>query len=418
MRTTTIALSLLLGILPALCHAAVIGHMAPPEPLSHARIDALPAAEQPAWRAYLARSQTALEADKQALMRERAGLPVPEPVREGRGGEAAMPLDRPAAWYASAEARHIADHIVSFQTPSGGWGKNMPRSGPLRQRGQHYVAGEGPKDAWTFVGTIDNDATTTELRFLARVQAQLPGAEGARYRESFSRGIRYLLASQYPNGGFPQVYPLNGGYHDAITYNDSALGEVVALLDAVAGRQGDYVVVAAALAAEAQQARDKVLQLIAATQVTVNGVRTGWCQQYDMLSQAPAGARNFEPVALAAGETSSMLVTLMQLKHPAPEIKAAIHAGVAWLKQVALHDLAWRKVSPEAGSQLIEQKGAGPLWARYYDIATMKPIFGDRDRSIHDNVNEISAERRNGYGWYGTWPDKALRQYAAWALAH
>jgi PelA/Pel-15E family pectate lyase len=96
----------------------------------------------------------------------------------------------------------------------------------------------------------------------------------------------------------------------------------------------------------------------------------------------------------------------------------AIRAGAAWLEKVALRDVVWTGKSPDKGRMLIAAPGAGPLWSRYYDIATMKPIFGDRDRSIHDDVNEISIERRNGYGWYGLWPAEALAQYAVWSRAH
>jgi PelA/Pel-15E family pectate lyase len=48
----------------------------------------------------------------------------------------------------------------------------------------------------------------------------------------------------------------------------------------------------------------------------------------------------------------------------------------------------------------------------------MRPIFGDRDRSIHDDVNELSLERRNGYGWYGSWPTAVLAAYETWSRAH
>src|SRR5689334_14283457 len=126
MRTTRTALSLLLSLLPAIPHAATVGHMAPPEPLTATRIGTLPAAEQPAWQAYLLPSQFAMAADKAALALERAGqagpAQVPEQAPSAHGGEAAMPLDRAPAWYASPDARHIADHILSFQTPAGGWG--------------------------------------------------------------------------------------------------------------------------------------------------------------------------------------------------------------------------------------------------------------------------------------------------------
>ena len=93
----------------------------------------------------------------------------------------------------------------------------MGFSGALRLPGQPYAANnlnaypdpndfDKPRDPqWNYVGTLDNDATNTELHFLAKVQAQAPGKEGDAYRASFIKGIHYLLAAQFPNGGFPQV---------------------------------------------------------------------------------------------------------------------------------------------------------------------------------------------------------------------
>jgi len=58
------------------------------------------------------------------------------------------------------------------------------------------------------------------------------------------------------------------------------------------------------------------------------------------------------------------------------------------------------------------------MWARYYSLTTGKPIFGDRDKTIHDNVMDLSLERRNGYAWYGGGPAKVLKEYAAWSKEH
>jgi PelA/Pel-15E family pectate lyase len=428
MQLRTTAAVLVMSLVSAAASAAVTGHMVPAQPLAETQVSGMAAADQAAWRDYIARSKQLLAADKEALASERKAGPVPAPAPYGHPGEASMPLQRAAAWYASPEARHVADNIVSFQTPAGGWGKNVDRSGPVRLRGQHYIAEDmplaiapgtrEPPSNWTFVGTIDNDATVTELRFLARVQAQAPGTAGAAYRESFLKGVRYLLQSQYPNGGFPQIYPLQGGYHDAVTLNDDAMVNVVELLGKVGARAGDYAFVPPALAAEVGRATEKALRVILATQVVAGGVRTGWSQQYETVSLAPAGARNFEPVSLATGESAGVLLMLMQLPDPGPEVVAAVHAGVAWLRRVALRDVDWKTTTPQAGRQLVSSPGAGPIWSRYYDITSMKPVFGDRDKSIHDDVGEISLERRNGYGWFGTAPAKVLRLYATWAKGH
>lgn len=393
--------------------AAVVGHMSPAEPLTVERIRTLPQAQQAPWFTYLARSHAQMEEDKAVLAGERGDQPAPAPPPIAHGGSG-MPLHKPATWYARPEARRVADTIVSFQTPAGGWGKNADRSGPPRARGQNYVGDEG----WSYVGTIDNDATITELRFLARVQAQLPGAEGDAYRASFVKGVRYLLRAQYPNGGFPQVYPLQGGYHDAVTINDDAMVNVVTLLSEVARKKEDYAFVPANVADAARDAVGRSVNAILAAQITAGGTLTGWAQQYDELTLAPAGARNFEPIALSSSESAKVLAFLMTIPDPSPEVMRSIRAGAAWLERVALRDVVWTAKSPDKGRILIPGPGAGPLWSRYYDIATMKPIFGDRDRSIHDDVNEISLERRNGYGWYGMWPQEALARYAAWSRAH
>jgi PelA/Pel-15E family pectate lyase len=381
------SLWLLLACAPGASGAAEIGHMTPPPPVTDARIAALPPSQQASWRAYLAQSRALAAADKAALAAERGAGPV--------------------------AARHVADQIVSFQTPAGGWGKNVDRRGPLRQRGQNWVA-----TGASYVGTIDNNATTTELRFLARVQARTPGADGARYRDSFLKGLRYLFQAQYPNGGFPQIYPLEGGYHDAITFNDDALVDVAGLFQSVAARQGDYAFVPPAVAGQARDAVDKVMQLILATQVTAGGVRTAWGQQHDALTLAPVGARNFEPTALVSRESGGVLMFLMALPAPSPQVVSAVHAGAAWLKRAALLDIAWTAGAAPEGRRRVASQGDGPIWSRYYDLATMRPIFGDRDRSIHDDVNELSLERRNGYGWYGSWPTAVLAAYETWSRAH
>jgi PelA/Pel-15E family pectate lyase len=105
----------------------------------------------------------------------------------------------------------------------------------------------------------------------------------------------------------------------------------------------------------------------------------------------------------------------MSLREPSPAVRAAVHTGIATLHELARSDLAWGKVNEADGRRLTQQPGAGPLWARYYDLSTHQPIFGDRDKSLHDDVNEVSLERRNGYAWWGIWPRKTLTAYEAWA---
>jgi PelA/Pel-15E family pectate lyase len=421
-----------LGLLVATpLSSAVIGRSRPAESITAARIATLPKKNRALWLAYLERSQKQLHLDRTTFAAERtAGAPEPAMPNPGFAGRS-MPLDRDAAWYGTAEARHVADVIVSFQTPAGGWSKNLDMSGAPRARGQSYTTDnlskhpgvddfDTPRDPhWNYVGTLDNDATNTELHFLVLVAAATPGAAGDAYRASFLRGIRYLLAAQFPNGGWPQVWPLEGGYHDAITFNDNAVTESAETLTAVAEGTGNYSFVPTVLRLNAKMAAHHALVCILATQVIVKGQRTVWAQQHDALTLAPVAGRNYEPAALSAGESSDLLVYLMRLPHPSRAVIGAVDAGIEWLKAAAITGQEWVGGRDTPGGRHLEARdGAGPIWARYYDISTGRPVFGDRDKTIHDDVSELSLERRNGYAWYSTGPQRALDAYAAWSKKH
>jgi len=404
--------------------AKVIAINQPALTLTEARSGTLPDAERAVWLAYLLRSKAQARADRQSLAAELPPGQTPPPPPQAVGpSNYNMPLDRPAVWYKSAEALRIADTMVSFQTPAGGWSKNQNRAGPPRLPGQRYgndaetmvqdpANFDAPYDRfWTFVGTLDNDATTTEMRFLARVSDALPGERGARYRESIVRGVEYLLAAQYPNGGWPQIWPLEGGFHDGITFNDNAVAKAAMLLQDVA-QAPTYRFVPGSLRQKASAAVNKAVDVILAAQVSRDGQLLGWPQQVDPLTLEPISARNYEPRSVASGETTEVLIFLMNRPSPSPAIRAAVEGGTAWLKQVALYDHAWEKT--EGGRKLFARKGGGPLWSRNYDVVSGQPIFGDKNRTIHDDVNEISEGRRNGYNWWVTQPQDALKAYAEW----
>jgi len=105
-----------------------------------------------------------------------------------------------------------------------------------------------------------------------------------------------------------------------------------------------------------------------------------------------------------------------QLPNPTSVEQRAIRAAATWFKKTAIYGQAYGRTANGRG--LTPTPGAGPIWSRYYQLDTDTPIFGDRDRSIHDDLNELSAERRNGYGWYNSEPQNALDQFEKWSQQH
>ena len=108
----------------------------------------------------------------------------------------------------------------------------------------------------------------------------------------------------------------------------------------------------------------------------------------------------------------------MTLPNPSPAITAAVHAAAAWFERTALKDVVYAPAPNGSGHQLIPTPGAPALWSRYTEIGSDRAIFGDRDRSIHDQVSAISSERRAGYAWFVTSPKSALADYAKWSMRH
>lgn len=58
---------------------------------------------------------------------------------------------------------------------------------------------------------------------------------------------------------------------------------------------------------------------------------------------------------------------------------------------------------------------AEPLWARFYEIGTNRPIFCGNNGVIKRSMAEVEPERRNGYMWYCKTPNELLsKAYPEW----
>jgi len=314
--------------------------------------------------------------------------------------------NKPDEWYASAEALRISDNLVLYQRSSGGWPKNIDMAKPLSESGRASLLREQKKTD----STIDNGATFTQLSFLARV---ITAQHQERHRESFMKGLDYLLKAQYPNGGWPQFYPDLSGYYKHITYNDDAMIGVMKLLRDVADAKPVYTFVDEARRTRAASAVEKGIECILKTQVIVNGKRTVWCAQHDEVTFAPAAARTFEVVSLSGGESVGIVRFLMSIKDPSPAVVEAIESAIAWFERSQLKGIKW--VENGTDRVVVQDPNAGSLWARFYEIGTNRPIFVGRDGVVKYSVAEIEHERRTGYSWYVDAPAKLLQKdYPAW----
>lgn len=323
-------------------------------------------------------------------------------------------------WFSTDEGKLVLANVIGRQLPCGGWPKNYdaltpPGTEDAEKDNPLIPAGDRHKD-WLGVGTIDNDATYSELRLLARA-IRLTPSDAA--RAAFDRGVEFILKMQYPNGGFPQRFPLQNNYGRHITFNDDAmLGVMEFCRDAGAG-QVDFAFVPPATRERLLAADAKALDCILACQVRQGGVPTIWGQQHDEVTLAPAKARAYELPSLCSNESASITLYLMKIRNPDARIREAVEGAVAYFEKTAIFGQEYSRLTGpqyEKGSdRLLHPKPDAPaIWARFYDLDTNTPLFSDRDSSRHSRLEEISYERRNGYSWYSEKPGKVLERYAKW----
>ncbi|WP_116106295.1 pectate lyase [Lewinella sp. IMCC34191] len=322
-----------------------------------------------------------------------------------------------ADWYGSREAERIADNLLVYQHTTGGWPKNMDMASELSPADIDRIA-SAKTDPDDELGrpTIDNRATYPQLQYLARVYER---GKQERYRAAFLRGVDYLLEAQYPNGGWPQFYPLRKGYYQNITYNDGAMIGVLEFLREIV--DGDYPFVDATRVTAAREAIEKGIDVVLKTQVEVDGQLTAWCAQHDPESLEPAKARAYELVSLSGSESVGIVEFLMEIEKPDSAVIRSVRSAVDWFERVQLTGLRLLRQKNDdlpKGYDLIvgfDPEHGEPLWARFYEIGTNYPMFVGRDGVVRYALSEIEYERRVGYSWINDWARRLLeRDYPAW----
>ena len=268
---------------------------------------------------------------------------------------------------ALAVAREAADILALGQLEVGGWFYEV------------YLGPAGPVDAYFLkdrgnpavsdlrnAGVMDDDVTQSAVRFMVAIH-QVTGE--MRYGVSARAGLAFLLESQYPLGGWPQVYPPRAGHYQThYTLNDGTMNDCMeALLEG-------YLTYGDARYLEAVKRGGEWL-----IQAQLPGDQGGWAQQYDM-NMRPAWARWFEPPAVCSAVTARVIGTLIQLYLETGNDRylTPIPAAIAWLER----------------SQIAEGR-----WARFYEVGSNRPLYVNTSQQV--SYSPINA--RPGYSWEGSY---------------
>ncbi|AZA56391.1 pectate lyase [Chryseobacterium shandongense] len=307
----------------------------------------------------------------------------------------------------------LAEKILLYQLPVGGWGKQLEDKSvvnynlPVDNNLLRKIKSTGDDHA-----TIDNNATSREINILMKAYSETKNPD---YLKAAEKGIRYLLAMQYENGGFPQYYPNKGLYRKQITFNDNAMINALTVLYNTAEGKNDFAAVEAKLKEQSKKAVQKGIECILNVQVLQNGKPTIWADQYNELTLEPDKARAFEPISLATAESVG-IVRFLMLQPVTPEIEKSVKSAVQWFTENDIEGYSYNVVKQNGKTvRVLAEDKNSVVWARFYDIHDNRPLFGDRDGSVKYNYNDVSEERRNGYSWFGDFAKKLIdKEYPKW----
>jgi PelA/Pel-15E family pectate lyase len=324
--------------------------------------------------------------------------------------------DQPS--YAPEQVREIATNLLLFQRANGGWVKDYDMQAVLNDEQKKQIQDTRAKADTSF----DNHTTPPQVEYLARAFTQL--GEPA-WREACERGLDFMMAAQYPNGGFPQRWPGTKGIAARITFNDGVMMSIMGVLRDAAEKAPHFAWLDEPRRVRCVAAVARGVDCLLRSQIRVEGRPTGWGQQHDEKTLETVGARTFEMPCTSPADTTEIVRFLMETKSPTPDVVAAIEGAVAWLKAAQLSGIRVERVpapkeeffrhTAEFDVVVVADPKAAPLWARMVEVGSNRPIFASRDGIKRYSLAEVDRERRTGSGWYGNWPLRLIeREYPAW----
>jgi len=311
----------------------------------------------------------------------------------------------------------IGDNILLYQKDNGGWPKNYDMLAILTTSQKDSLL----KVKNILNTTFDNSTTYSHVTCLATIYS---ATKLERFKTAALKGIDYILSAQYKNGGWPQYYPLEKNYSKEITFNDDNITGIMILFKNIKENKNEYSFVDKKMRKEVSSSFEKGLQCILKIQINDAGKPTVWCQQYDEVTLQPAWARAFEPPSICNAESSGVVLLLMSIDHPSKNVISAVENAEAWfheseihntrVKTIAAPDTIYRFRRSKTDRFIVNDPAAPPIWTRYYELRTHRPLFCNRDSKLVYSLAEVDRERRDGYGWYTYEPQKVLDKYSSW----
>lgn len=265
-------------------------------------------------------------------------------------------------YYTAAEK--AARAIIWGQSDEGGWNYMIDFAGDRSLKQWYSTIG---KNGWRLEefqhyygnATFDDDVTSDAARFLMRMYLEKMDPV---YKPALDKAIDFIIESQYPNGGWPQRYPLRSGFENHgfpdytafYTFNDDVIWENINFL------MQCYLVLGQ------ERFLDPIYKGMEFYRISQDSCGA-WGQQLNMEMKA-ASARTYEPAAFLPSTTCENAMYLIRFYKLTGDKKflEGIPKAIEWLE----------------ASKLPKEKQEGHrTHPTFVDAITNKPIYVHRKGS-------------------------------------
>jgi len=285
------------------------------------------------------------------------------------------------------DVESAANALIWGQYPSGGWHYFIDFDMTGVKKWYDEIAskcwGWGEYYHYYANCTFDDNVTTGAARFLMDIYMT---TLDPKYRIPLLKAIDFILESQYPNGGWPQRYPLkydyphndHPDYTSYYTFNDNVIqGNIYFLLEAWE-RLGNE---------EYKKAAHRGMDFLIISQLPKP--QAGWGQQYNMEMESVA-ARSYEPASVMPGQTVQCIRDLQTFYKITGNKKylRGIPDAIEWLENSYLPD--------------DHKQNDRVTHATFYELSTNRPLYAHREgTSIETGRYWVDYEPKNFPGHYG-----------------
>lgn len=301
-------------------------------------------------------------------------------------------------YYYQAAAK-AANAIIYGQSAEGGWNYLIDFAGEGALKHWYNTIG---KNAWRleefqhYYGncTYDDNVTSEAARFLLRMYlVKLDPA----YKPALDKAIGFILKSQYPNGGWPQRYPLrydfskqgHPDYTSFYTFNDDVISENI------------HFLIQCYLTLGEQRFVEPVIRAMKFYLLSQDKCG-GWGQQMDSTMHT-AGARTYEPAALLPRNTVDIVSQLMKYYRYTGDtlFLKPIPSAFKWLEKTRLPENLTENgryshskfVEPSTDRPVYpHRKGSNVVYGSYYVDYNADNLLGHYGGKVFLDVKALQNE--------------------------